>query len=116
MNGTCLEDGNSCQSSSIGGGGSIPPGAIVVPPSNSAQWAATSAQLLKMGFTLAAQAQLKPGQVILPNGTILQQTPGVPVPFGSGLTTSLSSLGSSNVLMYGVLAAVALFAFSGRSR
>jgi hypothetical protein len=113
LNGTCLEDGNSCSSPSTG---SLPAGALTVPNQNSAQWASFATQLAKMGFTLAQQNSLKPGQVILPNGTILQQAPGLPVPFSTTLNqlgTSLTAGGSSTLLLVG-LGALALLMFTGK--
>lgn len=90
----------------------LPAGAISVPSQNSAQWSSFATQLAKMGFTLQQQAQLKPGQVILPNGTILQQAAGLPVPVGNLGTSINTALGGGNMLLYLGLGAALLIGVS----
>jgi hypothetical protein len=83
-------------------------GGYTVPSQNSAQWAQFAAASLRAGLSLAQQQALKPGMVILPNGTILQQNPGYSVPVGNVLGSSISG-SSSNILLYGGLALAGLF-------
>jgi len=103
VNGTCIEDGNSCSTPGSGG--------IVVPPQSSSSWPAVAAALAKQGFTIAQMNALKPGVVVRPDGTVLQQNPGYAVPtiFGQ----SFSSIGGGgNMLLYLGLGAVLLVGVS----
>jgi hypothetical protein len=101
VNGTCLEDGNSCSSLS-----STPVPTYTAPASNSAQWASFASQMLKGGLTLAQINAIQPGTVVSANGAILRQNPGYSVPAGG--TTSLNAALGGNTLMYLGLGLVAL--------
>ncbi len=79
------------------------------PSQNSAQWASFASSLAKMGFDLARINAIQPGTVVSANGAILRQNPGYAV--GSP-TSSLNLGGSSNLLLYGGLAVLALVAIS----
>ena len=130
VNGTCIENGNSCASASAGnsilcsdgvtwapsaascpgGSGSIaytaPTG---TPANNSAQWASFATQLMKSGMTLAEINAIQPGTVVSANGAILRQNPGYAVGststginLGTG-TLSTSTLMIGGLLIFGVL-------------
>lgn len=77
----------------------VPAGSIAVPSQNSAAWAGVATQLAKMGFTLAQMNALKPGVVVRPDGTILQQNPGYAVPIGAQISNALG--GGSSLLYIG---------------
>ena len=106
VNGTCIEDGNSCSTAA-------PAGGIVVPATGSAAWANLSAQLAKQGMSVIQMQNLKPGMVIRPDGTILQQNPGYAVPTIFGQTFG-GAAGGSNLLIYGALGLGALLLFMGK--
>jgi len=122
VNGTCLEDGNSCSSlfttptPTVQQTLAANPGSTVVPSqNNAAAWAAFSQAALKDGFTLAAINSMPAGTVISPNGQIIRQATGLAVPVGN--TTgilSTSGLSSSTILMFGGLALVGLIFMGGR--
>lgn len=60
-----------------------PAGALTAPLStNTAAWAAFATQLAKSGMTLAEISAIQPGEVVLPNGTVI----------GSASSSTLSSL------------------------
>jgi hypothetical protein len=107
VNGTCIEDGNSCSTGA--------PSQIVVPATGSAAWANLSAQLAKQGMSVIQMQNLKPGMVIRPDGTILQQNPGYSVPtvFGTGINQALGTSGNTGLILAGV-AAVGLLLFMGK--
>lgn len=90
-----------------------PAGSLTVPAQNSAAWAGF-ANSLKGVLTLAQMYALKPGMVVQPNGTVLQQNPGYPV----GTPTGAFSLGtgaiSTTTLMLGGLALVVILFMTGR--
>jgi hypothetical protein len=85
------------------------PAYTVPSQSNAAAWA-NFANSLKGVLTLAEMTQLKPGMVISPNGTILQQNPGYAVPAGG--TASFNTALGGNTIVYLGLAAVVLLGFS----
>lgn len=64
---------------------SIPSSGTSMPSQSSAAWAGVAATLAKGGMTLAQIEAIQPGEVVLPNGTVI----------GSGGSTALSSLSSS---------------------
>lgn len=125
VNGTCIENGNSCASpagnsilcsdgvtwapstaSCPGGSGSI---AYTAPSQNTAQWASFATQLMKSGMTLAEINAIQPGTVVSANGAILRQNPGYAVGTASGTlnlgtgTISTSTLMIGGLLIFGVL-------------
>ncbi len=95
--------------------GAWPSAGVQVPNQNSAQWVSFATALSKMGFSLAQQNALKPGQVILPNGTILQQAPGLAVPFGAQLSQAFSGA-SGNTMIYLLVGGAALLLMSGSGK
>lgn len=88
-------------------GSQAPTTPLTVPAQNSAAWAGF-ANSLKGVLTLAQMYALKPGMVVQPNGTILQQNPGYAV----GTPTSslnLGGLSTSTLLIGGLVLAGILF-------
>lgn len=88
---------------------STPSGALQAPAANNnSAWAAFAAQLAKSGATLATISAIKPGEVVLPNGTVIGSAT-------SAQTSSLLGGGSisSTTWMIGgaALAAVLLLLF-----
>lgn len=117
VNGTCIEDGNSCSSLYTTPTGTPYSGpAMTAPAQNSAQWASFATALAKMGFQQAAINSIQPGTVVSANGAILRQNPGYAVPVGSAssLSTSLSTLGSGNTILYIGVAAIAALLLLGK--
>jgi len=91
-----------------------PSGSTVAPStSNTTAWAAFATQLAKSGMTLAEINSIPAGTVVSANGQILRQATGYPVTT-TGISTTLSTLGSSPVLWLG-LGLVAILMLS-RSR
>jgi hypothetical protein len=81
---------------------SIPSSGTSMPSQSSAAWAGVAATLAKGGMTLAQIEAIQPGEVVLPNGTVV----------GSGGSASLSSSLSSvpsYVWLLGGVALVAMF-------
>jgi hypothetical protein len=81
---------------------SIPSSGTSMPSQSSAAWAGVAATLAKGGMTLAQIEAIQPGEVVLPNGTVI----------GSGGSASLSSSLSSvpsYVWLLGGVALVAIF-------
>lgn len=91
INGTCLENGNSCASPISS---SSP---ITVPAQNSVQWSNLIAALAKSGTSLAQLSMIQPGMVINPNGQIIAQAPGYAVPVGSSTGLPLSTAGAASI-------------------
>jgi hypothetical protein len=86
---------------SAGSGVTVDPttGGYVVPASNNtAAIAALLAQVAKSGLTLAQLQAMPAGTVINPNGQIIRQAAGYPVPIGSSITGTLGTLGSSSMI------------------
>ena len=81
-----------------------------VPSQTSAQWAGFVTAMGKAGMTLAQMSALKPGMVVRPDGTILQQSTGYAIPG----TTIASSLGSNSTLIIALVAVAGLMMFMGK--
>jgi hypothetical protein len=86
--------------------------ALTVPAQNSAAWAGF-ANSLKGVLTLAEMYALKPGMVVQPNGTILQQNPGYAVGTPTGALNLGSGLSTSTLLIGEVVVGI-LFMSMGR--
>jgi hypothetical protein len=93
----------------------LPSGSISIPSQNSAAWASVATQLTKMGMTLAQMNALRPGMVVRPDGTVLQQNPGYAVPIGQQISNAFGG-GSSLLYIGGGLVALFLVGsmFKGR--
>jgi hypothetical protein len=96
--------------------GTASSGGYVAPSggTNTAAWAAFATALSKSGMTLAEINAIQPGTVVSANGSILRQATGFAVP-GTTALTSLSSSGST-MLLLGGLALVVLFMVMGGRR
>ncbi len=90
----------------------------VVPSQNSAQWASFANSLLKSGMTLAEINAIQPGTVVSANGAILRQAPGLPVPvgspLGSSITAAFGSMSMGTVVLIGGGLLLAVFMFKGK--
>jgi len=84
--------------------------------SNTAQYAAWAAQMLKSGLTLAEIQTIQPGTVVSANGAILRQSPGYAVPTGPGSSLSLATGNMSSMMPWLLLlgGAVVVMSMGGK--